>query len=50
MEKYVRVSIRIPEVYVNMLEKIVKSNKFNSRAEAIRYAVNMLISHYKRYV
>jgi len=44
---FVKVSFRIPATYLEMIEKLVKRNEFPTRAEAIRYAISMLISHYR---
>ncbi len=51
--KMKRVTIRLPEVYVKVMDELVKKGLFNSRAEIIRKAVNYLISKefskYRRY-
>jgi len=46
----VRISFRIPKPYYNALEKLVENGRFRSVAEAVRHAVNMLITHYKNHI
>jgi len=37
------ISVHIPKLYVEMLDELVRRNKFKSRGEAIRLAVRNLL-------
>ena len=43
------VPLKLPEAQIEFLEKLIEKGKFSSKAEAIRYALVLLMRRYYRY-
>jgi len=48
--KYKKITLRLPEKYVEDIDYLVKQNRYESRSEAIRRAVSILIRRYLCYI
>ena len=50
MSKLKKISVRLPESYVRMMELLIKMRIFSSKSEIIRKAIDQLIKkEYRKY-